>query len=42
MVIVSHSLALIVDSDCIYAIKKDHLVESGIYDELYEAVEKII
>jgi ABC-type multidrug transport system fused ATPase/permease subunit len=36
VVIISHSLAQIVDSDCIYVIKKGHMVESGTHDELYD------
>ena len=36
VVIISHSLAQIVDSDCIYVMKKGHMVESGTHDELYD------
>lgn len=36
VVIISHSLAQIVDSDCICVMKKGRLVESGTHDELYE------
>jgi len=36
VVIISHSLAQIVDSDCIYVMKKGHMVESGSHDELYD------
>ena len=36
VVILSHSLAQIVDSDYIYVMKKGHLVESGTHDELYD------
>ena len=35
MVIIFHSLAQIVDSDCIYVMKKGHMVESGTHDEFY-------
>jgi ABC-type transport system involved in cytochrome bd biosynthesis fused ATPase/permease subunit len=35
VVIISHSLAQIVDSDCIHVMKKGRLVESGTHDELY-------
>jgi ABC-type multidrug transport system fused ATPase/permease subunit len=35
VVIISHSLAQIVDSDCIYVMKKGRMVESGTHDELY-------
>ncbi|GAB3305054.1 SAV1866 family putative multidrug efflux ABC transporter [Hymenobacter humi] len=36
VVIISHSLAQIVDSDCIYVMKKGRMVESGTHDELYD------
>ncbi len=36
LVIISHSLAQIVDSDCIYVMKKGHMVESGTHNELYD------
>jgi ABC-type multidrug transport system fused ATPase/permease subunit len=36
VVIISHSLAQIVDSDCIYVMKKGHMVEHGTHDELYD------
>jgi ABC-type multidrug transport system fused ATPase/permease subunit len=36
VVIISHSLAQIVDSDCIYVMKKGEAVESGTHHELYE------
>ncbi len=36
VVIISHSLAQVVDSDCIYVMKKGHIVESGTHDELYD------
>ena len=36
MVIISHSLAQIVDSDCIYVMKKGHMEESGTHDELHD------
>ncbi len=36
VVIISHSLAQVVDSDCIYVMKKGHMVESGTHDELYD------
>ncbi|RZK30801.1 MAG: ABC transporter ATP-binding protein, partial [Hymenobacter sp.] len=36
VVIISHSLAQIVDSDCIYVMKKGEMVESGTHLALYE------
>ncbi|MBC6988357.1 ABC transporter ATP-binding protein [Hymenobacter sp. BT491] len=36
VVIISHSLAQIVDSDCIYVMKQGRMVESGTHDELYD------
>ncbi|RYE90998.1 MAG: ABC transporter, partial [Cytophagaceae bacterium] len=36
VVIISHSLAQIVDADCIYVMKKGEAVESGTHLELYE------
>ena len=36
MVIISHSLAQIVDADCIYVMKQDRMVESGTHDQLYD------
>lgn len=36
VVIISHSLAQIVDSDCIYVMKQGRMVESGAHDELYD------
>jgi ABC-type multidrug transport system fused ATPase/permease subunit len=36
VVIISHSLAQIVDSDCIYVMKKGEMVESGTHMQLYE------
>jgi ABC-type multidrug transport system fused ATPase/permease subunit len=36
VVIISHSLAQIVDSDCIYVMKKGRMVESGTHDQLYD------
>lgn len=36
VVIISHSLAQILDSDQIYVMKKGHIVESGKHEELYE------
>ncbi|MBO3272428.1 ABC transporter ATP-binding protein [Hymenobacter defluvii] len=36
VVIISHSLAQIVDSDCIYVMKQGCMVESGTHDELYD------
>ncbi|WP_375416405.1 ABC transporter ATP-binding protein [uncultured Hymenobacter sp.] len=35
VVIISHSLAQIVDSDCIFVMKKGRMVERGTHDELY-------
>ncbi|OUJ73227.1 ABC transporter ATP-binding protein [Hymenobacter crusticola] len=36
VVIISHSLAQIVDSDCIYVMKQGRMVESGTHEELYD------
>ncbi|MBC6607212.1 ABC transporter ATP-binding protein [Hymenobacter sp. BT188] len=36
VVIISHSLAQIVDSDCIYVMRQGRAVESGTHDELYD------
>nr|WP_314494454.1 ABC transporter ATP-binding protein [uncultured Chryseobacterium sp.] len=36
VVIISHSLSQILDSDKIYVMKKGHVVESGTHDELFE------
>ncbi|RYU76087.1 ABC transporter ATP-binding protein [Hymenobacter persicinus] len=36
VVIISHSLAQIVDSDCIYVMKQGRMVESGTHDQLYD------
>ena len=36
VVIISHSLAQIVDSDCIYVLKKGEAVEHGTHGQLYE------
>ncbi len=36
MVIISYSLAQIVDADCIYAMKQGRAVESGTHEELYD------
>lgn len=36
VVIISHSLAQILDSDQIYVMKKGHVVESGKHEDLYE------
>ena len=35
VVIISHSLSQILDSDTIYVMKKGRVVESGTHDELY-------
>lgn len=37
VVIISHSLAQILDSDEIYVMKKGHIVEKGKHEDLYEA-----
>ncbi|WP_375438173.1 ABC transporter ATP-binding protein [uncultured Hymenobacter sp.] len=36
VVIISHSLAQIVDSDCIYVMKEGRMVESGTHEQLYD------
>ncbi|WP_324671830.1 ABC transporter ATP-binding protein [Hymenobacter sp. GOD-10R] len=36
VVIISHSLAQIVDSDCIYVMKQGRMVESGTHEHLYD------
>ncbi|WP_303312037.1 ABC transporter ATP-binding protein [Hymenobacter sp. BT730] len=36
VVIISHSLAQIVDADCIYVMKQGRMVESGTHEQLYE------
>ncbi|RAK65852.1 ABC transporter ATP-binding protein [Hymenobacter edaphi] len=36
VVIISHSLAQIVDSDVIYVMKQGHMVESGTHEQLYD------
>ncbi|MPR33251.1 ABC transporter ATP-binding protein [Salmonirosea aquatica] len=36
VVVISHSLSQIIDSDCIYVMKKGHLVEQGTHAELYD------
>ncbi|TGE14144.1 ABC transporter ATP-binding protein [Hymenobacter elongatus] len=36
VVIISHSLAQIVDSDCIYVMKQGRMVESGTHEQLYD------
>ncbi|SNC67492.1 ABC-type multidrug transport system, ATPase and permease component [Hymenobacter gelipurpurascens] len=36
VVIISHSLAQIVDSDCIFVMKQGRMVESGTHEELYD------
>ena len=36
MVIISHSLAQIVDSDCIYVMQQGRAVECGTHEELYD------
>ncbi|UOG76070.1 ABC transporter ATP-binding protein/permease [Hymenobacter tibetensis] len=36
VVIISHSLAQIVDADCIYVMKEGRMVESGTHEQLYD------
>lgn len=36
VIVISHSLSQIIDSDCIFVMKKGHLVEHGTHAELYE------
>lgn len=36
VIVISHSLSQIIDSDCIYVMKKGHLVEHGTHAELYD------
>ena len=36
MVIISHSISQIIDSDVIYVLKEGRVVESGTHAELYE------
>lgn len=36
VVIISHSISQIIDSDVIYVLKEGHLVETGTHEELYE------
>ena len=36
VIVISHSLSQIIDSDCIYVMKKGHLVEQGTHAELYD------
>ncbi|UOQ67286.1 ABC transporter ATP-binding protein [Hymenobacter volaticus] len=36
VIIISHSLAQIVDSDCIYVMKEGRMVESGTHEQLYD------
>ncbi|KUG09592.1 ABC transporter ATP-binding protein [Solirubrum puertoriconensis] len=36
VVIISHSLAQIVDADCIYVMKQGRMVESGTHEQLYD------
>ena len=36
VIVISHSLSQIIDSDCIYVMKKGHLVEYGTHAELYD------
>jgi len=35
VVIISHSISQIIDSNCIYVMKKGHIAESGTHEELY-------
>jgi len=35
VIIISHSISQIIDSDCIYVMKEGHIVESGTHDEIY-------
>ncbi|WP_101689170.1 ABC transporter ATP-binding protein [Dysgonomonas massiliensis] len=35
VIIISHSISQIIDSDCIYAMKEGRVVESGNHDEIY-------
>jgi len=35
VIIISHSISQIIDSDCIYVMKKGHIAESGTHDQLY-------
>lgn len=35
VVIISHSISQIIDSNCIYVMKKGHIVESGTHEEIY-------
>ena len=36
VIVISHSLSQIIDSDCIYVMKKGHLVEQGTHAKLYD------
>lgn len=35
VIVISHSISQIIDSDCIYVMKSGHIVESGTHEELY-------
>lgn len=36
VIIISHSISQIIDSDCIYVMKDGHVVESGTHEEIYQ------
>ena len=35
VIIISHSISQIIDSDCIYVMKEGHVIESGTHEEIY-------